>query len=242
MRAFHHPAMTPQLVVAFDAPTSNAALDATLPEMLAAACKVIAFVGMQLVGPAARSAALAGNAGHGIYEFLEHHRVMSIGARDAEHQWDALPVRDEMAFAAELAPVGRVEARVRAPRGLDTLAPSKLTRLKSSRPAPHNSASNSKCSWCHTPAACHSRSLRQQVMPLPKPSSWGRYSQGVPVRSTNRMPLSANSSLSRGRPPRGDFATSGNSGCIRDHSAAFTSFLTAIYFNDSQTEENDRFS
>jgi len=56
------------------------------------------------------------------------------------------------------------------PRGLGTLAPSGLTRLKSSRPAPCNSANNSKCSWCHTPAACHSRGRRQHVMPLPKPS------------------------------------------------------------------------
>lgn len=170
VRSLHHPAMAPQPVVALDAPAGDAALDTSSPEMFPTAREVVALVGMQLVGPTARSAALAGDLGHGIHEFLEHHRVMPVGTRDAEHQRDALPVRDEMALAAELASVGRVGPRVRAPRGLDTLAPSRLTRLKSSRPAPRNSVSNSRCNWCHTPAACHSRSLRQQVMPLPKPN------------------------------------------------------------------------
>ena len=144
VRALHNPAVTAQTVIAFDAPAGDAALDASLSEMSAAARKVVALVRMQFVGPAARSAALASDCGDGVNEFLEHHRVMPVGARDTEHQWDALPVRDEVALAAELAPVGRVGSRVRAPRGLDTLAPSKLTRLKSSRPAPRNSASNSR--------------------------------------------------------------------------------------------------
>jgi len=144
--ALHHPAMTAKSVITLDAPTSDTALDAALPEKLAAACKVVTLVGVQLVGPTARSASLARDPRYGIHEFLEHHRIVPVCASDAEHQRDALPVRDEMAFAAELAPVGRVGPRVRAPRGLDTLAPSKLTRLKSSRPAPRNSASNSRCS------------------------------------------------------------------------------------------------
>jgi hypothetical protein len=35
-----------------------------------------------------------------------------------------------------------------------------------------------------------SRSRRQQVIPEPKPSSWGRNSQRIPVSSTNRIPHS----------------------------------------------------
>jgi hypothetical protein len=34
-------------------------------------------------------------------------------------------------------------------------------------------------------------SRRQQLMPEPQPISSGRYSQGMPVFSTNRMPLRA---------------------------------------------------
>ncbi len=94
-----------------------AALDASSPEVPATACEVVALVGMQLLGPAAWPAALARNAGQRVHQFLEHPRVMPVGARDAKHQRDALPVRDEVAFAAELAPIGRVGARVRAPAG-----------------------------------------------------------------------------------------------------------------------------
>jgi hypothetical protein len=41
-------------------------------------------------------------------------------------------------------------------------------------------------------------------MPLPQPSSRGKYSHGVPVLSTNRIPVRAARSLIRGRPPFGD--------------------------------------
>jgi hypothetical protein len=43
------------------------------------------------------------------------------------------------------------------------------------------------------------------------------------------MPLSAHSSSSRGRPPRGDGATTGSNGLSRFHKAALTSFLLAMF-------------
>jgi len=62
-------------------------------------------------------------------------------------------------------------------------------------------------------------------MPLPKPSSCGSSSQGMPVRSTNRMPLSAISSLTRGRPPLAEGTNTGSSGSIFLNSAALISFF-----------------
>ena len=38
-------------------------------------------------------------------------------------------------------------------------------------------------------AACQSRGRRQQVMPEPQPSSFGSIRLGMPLRSTNRMPV-----------------------------------------------------
>jgi hypothetical protein len=143
----------------------------------------------------------------------------------AEHQRDTLAVRGEVALAAELASVRWVGAGVRAPRGLDTLAPSKLTRLRSSWPAPRSCSSKTMCSRCQTPLLCQSRSRRQHVMPLPKPNSWGRSSQGIPVRSTNRIPLSASSSSSRERPPFCDGLTSGSNGLSCFHNAALISLF-----------------
>ena len=59
--------------------------------------------------------------------------------------WDArtlTAIRDDVALAAELAPVRRVGACVRAPRGLGTLAPSMLNRPNSSLSALRSSLSS----------------------------------------------------------------------------------------------------
>ena len=225
MRSLNHPAVTPEPVIALDAPAGNAILNAMALEMVAAALEIVALVGVQPFRPAFWPARQAPDSRQVVDELLEDHRVMPVGACDAEHQRDARSVSHDVTLAAELAPVGGVGARVRTPRGLGTLAPSMLARLKSRRPAPRSSASSFTCSWCHTPAACHSRSLRQHVMPLPKPSSCGKSSQAMPVRSTKRMPLRANSLSRRGRPPRGDGFTTGSSGSRRFHSAELISFF-----------------
>jgi hypothetical protein len=57
-------------------------------------------------------------------------------------------------------------------------------------------------------------------MPLPQPISAGRYSQGIPVFSTNRIPVSAARSDTRGRPPFGFGGSGGISGAIRAHNAS----------------------
>ena len=219
MGALDHPTMAPQPIIAFNAPTGDAVLDAMTPQMRPTARVVVALVGMQFCRPALRSTATAPNGWQRVNQLLENNRIVTIGTSDAEHHRDAPAVRDQKALAAELASVRGIRPGVRAPRGLGTLAPSTLARLKSSAPAPRNSASNSRCNRCHTPAACHSRSLRQQVMPLPNPSSWGKSSHGMPVRSTNKIPLSAARSESRGRPaPVLLTLGNGSSGSIRSHS------------------------
>ena len=91
------------------------------------------------------------------------------------------------------------------------------TRLKSSLLAPRRRRSNSSCNLSQTPASCQSRSSRQQVMPEPQPSSGGKSSHAMPVRSTNRIPLSAARSEMRGRPPRGFGAGAGRSFSIIGH-------------------------
>jgi len=219
MRALDDPAMTPEPIIALDAAPSNACRDAQPAQVGSATRKVVPLVRMQLARPAPGPAALTAHPRQGIDQLLEHHRVVPVGARDTEDQRDALAVRDDVALAAELASVRRVGACVRAPRGLATLAASRLARLKSSLPAPRNSASSNRCRRCQTPATCQSRRRRQHVMPLPKPSSWGNSSQGIPVRSTKTIPLSTISSLTRGRLPLSEGTIRGSSGSTFCHRA-----------------------
>ena len=138
VRALDDPAMTTEPVIALDTTPGNTRRDAQLAQVGAATRKVIALVGMQLVRPSPGPTAIAAHRRQGIDQLLEHYRVMPIGACDAKDQRDALAVRDDVALAAELAPVRRVGAGVSAPRGLATLAASMLARLKSSLPAPRN--------------------------------------------------------------------------------------------------------
>lgn len=76
---------------------------------------------------------------------------------------------------------------------------------------------------------------RQQVMPHPQPNFRERYSQGQPVLTTKRMPVSAARSGTRGRPPLGLGRSGGKSGVIRSHRASgsngltMTSSLTSLF-------------
>jgi hypothetical protein len=145
MSAFDHTAMPTEPVFALATLASDAHFDAALVQVLTAAREVVPLVGMQLVGSRTRAATPAGHSRYRIDRVLEHHRVVPVRTSDAEHQRGPRAIRDEVALAAELAAVGRIGPRVRPPRGLGTLAPSKLTRLKSKRSAPRSSASNSMC-------------------------------------------------------------------------------------------------
>jgi hypothetical protein len=232
VRALDNPSMASKPVVALDSSAGNAGFDATRSEMFMATLEVIAFVRMQLVRPASRPAFDPVHGRKRIDQLLKHHRVMPIRSGHAKHQRNPFLVGDEVALAAEFASVCRVGARVRAPRGLGTDAASRLARLRSNCPAPRSSASKTICMRCHTPFACHCRSRRQQVMPLPYPSSAGRCSHGVPVRSTNKMPLSAFSSSSLGLPPLGETGACGTNGLSFFHNAAL---ISLSFFMPCQT-------
>src|SRR5947199_7643626 len=96
-------------------------------------------------------------------------------------------------------------------------------RDQSSFPAAFSSAKSSSCSRCHTPASFHSARRRQQVIPDPNPSSWGRNSHWIPVCNTNRMPCKTSRSGSRLRPSFGSaYSQRGNNGSIRTHKSSGT--------------------
>jgi hypothetical protein len=107
-----------------------------------------------------------------------------------------------------------------APFFAGTLAASTAARSQS---MPSAAPSRSSMVWwmaCHTPACCHSCSLRQQVMPQHPPTSCGKYSQGIPVWRTNRMPRNASRGGTGGRPPFGRGRAGGISGSINAHKSS----------------------
>jgi hypothetical protein len=121
--------------------------------------------------------------------------------------------------------VGGIGASLRPPKTARTEQLSKIALDQSISPANPSSSKSSRQTFSQTPAACQSRRRRQQVMPLPQPSSCGKYSQAQPVRNTNKMPVRARRFSIGGRPPLGLGFAGGNSGSIRSHNSSVSSGL-----------------
>lgn len=140
---------------------------------------------------------------YGIDTRFEHATIMHICPRDGHCQRQSSTVDHKVPFGTELAPIGWILASLFAPPGAGTLALSSAARSQAICPASCRCCKSVRCSRPQVPACCQSRSRRQQVMPLPQPSSWGSISHGMPLFKTKRMPVNAARSAIRGRPPLG---------------------------------------
>ncbi len=178
-----------------------------------AATMVISLVSVQLVRSAPGTSTPMPHGWHGIKGGCEHEAVMPIGSAQADPERCACPVDHNMALRARFAAIRRVRASGSAPFLAAMAQESSEARLQSSLSASARRSSRMRCRRVHTPAACQSRSRRQQVMPE-QPISAGSTSQGMPERRTKRMPARAARSSTRGRPPLGLAGSGGRSGSI----------------------------
>jgi hypothetical protein len=218
--SLHHPAVAPEALAGIDPASCNARGDASLTQGLPTARVVIPFVRVQLVRSLPRSPTWTFDGLNGIYRRLQHPRAMDIGRRMGYGERDPVSVDHNMALRARFAAICRIRSGFDAPPGAGTLAESSDARDQSIWSA---SPSRSSSTWCilrHTPASCQSRKRRQQVMPLPQPISCGSISQGMPLRSTNRIPVSAARFATRGRPPLGLGGSGGSNGSMIAHSSS----------------------
>ena len=157
-----------------------------------------------------------------------HFRIMNIGSGMLNSQGDPLAVNNQMPLRAILAPIRGIRACFRPPKRARTEQLS-MAEVDQSIPSAKPNSSSRVCQiFCQTPAACQSRKRRQHVMPLPQPISRGRYSHGVPVLRTNRMPVRQARSGTRGRPPLGLGGSGGMWGLIRCHNSSVSSGLAMI--------------
>ena len=224
-RALHHPAIAAQALAGLDPLAGDARRDASTATRPPIGGVVIRFVGMQLLWPFAWSSASASNRRDGIQSSGEHLAVVHIGCREPHCQRQSSAFDQHMALRARFAAIRRVGAAGFAPPGAGTLAESSEARDQSSRLASLKRWSKVWCRRSHTPACCQSRSRRQQVMPLPQPSSWGSISQGMPLLRTNTMPVNTARLESRGRPPLGLGGAGGRSGSTTAHNSSLINGL-----------------
>ena len=133
---------------------------------------------------------------------IELRDVVDIGGGYLRDERDASRVGDEMVFGARLAAIGWVRSSFFPPRTARTEALSTMVHRWSSRPRRRSSARSVSCRRCQTPARCQRTSRRQQVLPEPQPICRGSICQGMPARSTNKIPVRIARSGSGGRPWR----------------------------------------
>src|SRR5262249_3068628 len=149
------------------------------------------------------------------YQVQQQATVVKVGGRSLDDQRQTICIRQHMAFATVFGSIGRIGTGVSPPKTARTLALSTTARSRFTAPALPRVFSNRACSLGHTASFVQSAKRRQHVLPLPQPISVGRVCQGMPVRSTNTMPVSASRFCTLGRPPLGDGGgMGGNNGSI----------------------------
>jgi len=225
-RGFHDPPDRAESATMFGVPFRNHRDDAATTKRLTDLFfRVVRPICVHRFGTFARAALRALDRLDGIDQRYGHFRVVDVGPGMLNSQRGTVAVGDQMAFRAVFAPIRGIRARLGPPKTARTEQLSIAAADQSMASAWPSSSSRACQTFSQTPATCQSRKRRQQVIPHPAPNSLGRYSQGMPVRSTNRMPVSAFRFGTGGRPPWGFGFGGGKNGSTRSHSSSVSSGL-----------------
>ena len=188
-------------------PTSgNAVLYMSHCARLSAKRKIVPFISVKFLRTTSGSPVQISQGRQMIQHIFQHFAIIHIGGSEADNKRNAIAIRYEMMFASRTTSIYGVGSCVFAPLFAWMTEPSIQALLQSIffvclRRGVCRQDMVTRLS--QTPASCQSRSLRQQVMPLPQPISCGRSSHGIPVLSTKTIPVKAARSGLRGRPPLG---------------------------------------
>lgn len=155
---------------------------------------------------------------------LQLRHVVDVRRSHLRRQWNALGFGQDVMFRPCFGAIGWIRANFGPPKTALTDELSTKALDQSSLPSPCSNESMTWCNIAQTPAACQSRSRRQQVIPEPHPISRGKSAHAVPVLRMNRMPVNALRSSIGWRPGnrfRRGFG-GGNNGCTISHNSSDT--------------------
>lgn len=200
--AFDDPAGHAQSTIMRRAAAREHCEDAFGAQPIAMRLRVIPAVALQHIGATARSTPSPPNGREGPDQRIELRDVVDVRGADLSYQGDATRIDDDVVFRAFLTAIGWVRSSFFPPRNARRDALSTSARLRSSSPRRCSSFSRAAWSRFQTPAFCQWTRRRQQVVPEPQPISRGSMLQGMPLRSTNRIPVTTARSGIRGRPAR----------------------------------------
>jgi len=186
---------------------------------------VVSCIGQKSVGTPTWSALRLFNGRNRLHQRHRHLGIVNVGTGVGNGQRRTVLVGDQMALRTRFAAIRGIRPGLCPPKMARTEQLSRTPFDQSIASASPSSSRKRRQIRSQMPACCQSRSRRQQVMPLPQPSSRGRYSQGVPVFRTKRMPSRQLRSGTGGRPPLGLGCCGGMRGSIFSQSASGSSSL-----------------
>ncbi len=222
MRTFDYPTILAQTTAMLGPALGDHGLDTAFAQRATMSGGIVATIGVDDAGLLKRSATNAANGWNRINERQQLRDVVGVRASQDRNERNAVAstrtwcLEPGRARSVGFGPVFRPPQR----RARTTNRPQRMTDRFG--PAARNLSSSNSCSWSHTPAFCQSLNRRQHVAPEPKPRRVGKWFQRIPVLNTNRMPLRAARSDTRGR-PGSLFARSfagGSNGSISIHSSS----------------------
>ncbi len=217
--AFDDPAGHAQSTIMRRAAAREHCEDAFGAQPIAMRLRVIPAVALQHIGATARSTPSPPNGREGPDQRIELRDVVDVRGADLSYQGDATRIDDDVVFRAFLTAIGWVRSSFFPPRNARNEALSTTAQRRSRRPRRRSSASKVSCTRRQTPARCQRTKRRQQLLPDPQPISFGSICHGIPLRSTNRMPVKAARFEIGGR-PIGFRMSFGNKGSIRAHNSS----------------------
>src|SRR3990172_10255954 len=185
--ALDHPARLAQAAAVRRAALGEFGADAAIMQGIAMRLRIVTTITLHACGLVQRSAGFPRQMRDCLDQGHQLRDVVAVGLGQDGAQRNALRVDAEMVLAARLAAIGWVRSSFFPPCTARTEELSTTTRDRSILSAPRSFDNSTRCSRSHTPAFCHARSPRQQLMPEPQPISWGNISQGMPDCSTNKI-------------------------------------------------------
>jgi len=224
-RPFDDPARATQPAAVRAAAFREQTGDAALFEGIPMGLRVVAAVALHEAWLAQRPSWPATQRRNVVHQRQQLRHVVPVRRREARDNRNPVGVGKNMMFRPGLTAIGRVRSSFFPPRSARSEALSTTARARSRRPRRRNSVSKTRWSRVQTPARCHLTSRRQHVLPEPQPISFGSIFHGIPLRSTNRMPVSAARSGIGFRPAccRWRGRRFGKRGSIRVHKSSSTS-------------------
>jgi hypothetical protein len=130
--------MPTEVLGRLDAFACDADADPAAPEIGATARDVVRLVGVELGRPRAGATGTPAWADDGrdrLDQRLEDARIVQVGCRELDRQWDALAINDQVVLRAKLPAVGGVPPGSVSPFFARTLVLSRLARSQSTAPS-----------------------------------------------------------------------------------------------------------